>query len=152
MSRLTVGSIEGLTENSNVISVPTGHKLNVTDAAGLQIGGSAVVSAGLVHIVSQTASSVASVSFDNCFSSTYDNYRILVHDGLGSGSSPVSFNYRERISSSDVTTATYARAGYFRSSSSASNLYQINLSYAPLGGIANLSSSWQCRQVAHKTN
>jgi len=41
MSRLTVGSLEGLSENSNVISVPTGHTLNVAD--GLQIGG---VSAG----------------------------------------------------------------------------------------------------------
>lgn len=41
MSRLTVGSIEGLTENSNVISVPTGHTLNAVD--GLQING---VSAG----------------------------------------------------------------------------------------------------------
>jgi len=40
MSRLTVGSIEGLTENSNVISVPTGHTLNAVD--GLQIGGTAV--------------------------------------------------------------------------------------------------------------
>ena len=42
MSRLTVGSIEGLTENSNVISVPTGHSLHVADAGGLQIGGSAL--------------------------------------------------------------------------------------------------------------
>jgi hypothetical protein len=42
MSKLTVGSIEGLTVNSNVISVPTGHTLNVTDAAGLQIGGTAL--------------------------------------------------------------------------------------------------------------
>jgi len=40
MSRLTVGSIEGLTENSNVISVPTGHTLNAVD--GLQIGGTAI--------------------------------------------------------------------------------------------------------------
>ena len=40
MSRLTVGSIEGLTENSNVISIPTGHTLNAVD--GLQIGGTAV--------------------------------------------------------------------------------------------------------------
>ena len=40
MSRLTVGSIEGLAENSNVISVPTGHTLNAVD--GLQIGGTAV--------------------------------------------------------------------------------------------------------------
>ena len=39
MSRLTVGSIEGLVENSNVVSVPTGHSLNVADAGGLQIGG-----------------------------------------------------------------------------------------------------------------
>ena len=37
MSRLTVGSIEGLTENSNVISVPTGHSLNVVD--GIQVDG-----------------------------------------------------------------------------------------------------------------
>lgn len=37
MSRLTVGSLEGLSENSNVISVPAGHTLNAVD--GLQIGG-----------------------------------------------------------------------------------------------------------------
>jgi hypothetical protein len=37
MSRLTVGSIEGLTENSNVISVPTGHSLDVVD--GIQVAG-----------------------------------------------------------------------------------------------------------------
>ena len=40
MSRLTVGSLEGLSENSNVISVPTGHTLNAVD--GLQIGGVAL--------------------------------------------------------------------------------------------------------------
>ncbi len=79
MSRLTVGSIEGLTENSNVISVPTGHKLNVTDAAGLQIGGSAVVSAGLVFISRTTiGTAVSSVTVSDVFSSTYDNYRIVV--------------------------------------------------------------------------
>ena len=37
MSRLTVGSIEGLVENSNVISVPTGHTLNAVD--GIQVDG-----------------------------------------------------------------------------------------------------------------
>lgn len=54
MSRLTVGSIEGLTENSNVVSVPTGHTLNVADAGGLQIGGSAVVSAKILQMVVAT--------------------------------------------------------------------------------------------------
>lgn len=41
MSTLSVGSLEGLAANSNVISVPAGHTLNAVD--GLQIGG---VSAG----------------------------------------------------------------------------------------------------------
>jgi len=76
MSRLTVGSIEGLTENSNVISVPTGHSLNVADAGGLQIGGSAV---GLVHVSRTTiGTAVSSVTVSNCFSSTYDNYKVIV--------------------------------------------------------------------------
>ena len=79
MSRLTVGSIEGLTENSNVISVPTGHSLNVADAGGLQIGGSAVVSAGLIPITSATFSAVSAVAFaSGVFTTDYDNYRIIL--------------------------------------------------------------------------
>ena len=94
MSRLTVGSIEGLTENSNVISVPTGHKLNVTDAAGLQIGGSAVVSAGLVHISRTTiGSAVSSVTLSNIFSADYDNYRILISGGSGSTNAYLQFSF-----------------------------------------------------------
>jgi len=94
MSRLTVGSIEGLTENSNVISVRTGYKLNVTDAAGLQIGGSAVVSAGLVHISRTTiGSAVSSVTLSNIFSADYDNYRILISGGSGSSNQFIQFSF-----------------------------------------------------------
>jgi len=94
MSRLTVGSIEGLTENSNVISVPTGHSLNVTDAAGLQIGGSAVVSAGLVFISRTTiGSAVSSVTLSNIFSADYDNYRILISGGSGSSNQFIQFSF-----------------------------------------------------------
>lgn len=94
MSRLTVGSIEGLTENSNVISVPTGHSLNVTDAAGLQIGGSAVVSAGLVHLSRTTiGSAVSSVTLSNIFSADYDNYRILISGGSGSSNQFMQFSF-----------------------------------------------------------
>ena len=39
MSTLNVGDLQGLAANSNVISVPTGHSLNVADAGGLQIEG-----------------------------------------------------------------------------------------------------------------
>jgi len=42
MSTLSVGDLQGLAVNSNVVTVPTGHTLNVTDAAGLQIGGTAL--------------------------------------------------------------------------------------------------------------
>jgi len=94
MSRLTVGSIEGLTENSNVISVPTGHSLNVADAAGLQIGGSAVVSAGLEFISRTTiGSAVSSVTLSNIFSADYDNYRILISGGSGSSNQFIQFSF-----------------------------------------------------------
>jgi hypothetical protein len=87
MSRLTVGSIEGLAENSNVISVPAGHSLNVADAGGLQIGGSAVVSAGLVFISRTTiGTAVSSVTVSNAFSTDYDSYRIVVSGGEATAS------------------------------------------------------------------
>jgi hypothetical protein len=102
MSRLTVGSIEGLAENSNVISVPTGHSLNVADAGGLQIGGSAVVSAGLVFISRTTiGSAVSSVTLSNIFSADYDNYRILISGGSGSTNAFLQFSF------SGAATAAY---------------------------------------------
>jgi hypothetical protein len=58
MSRLTVGSIEGLTENSNVISVPTGHSLNVVD--GIQVDGEYVTPyAGRKNLLHNGAMQVA---------------------------------------------------------------------------------------------
>lgn len=43
------------------------------------------MNAGLVYVTSQTiGSAVSSVAVSNCFSSTYDNYRILVTGGVGS--------------------------------------------------------------------
>ena len=85
MSTLSVGSLEGLAANSNVISVPTGHTLNVADAGALQIGGSGVVSAGLVHISRTTiGSAVSSVAITNCFSADYDSYLMIIQGGAGS--------------------------------------------------------------------
>jgi len=56
MSRLTVGSIEGLTENSNVISVPTGHSLNVADAGAL------IAPGHIIQVVSTTKTDTFSAS------------------------------------------------------------------------------------------
>ena len=103
MSRLTVGSLEGLSENSNVISVPTGHKLNVADAGALQIGGSGVVSAGLALVHTETFSTVSSVSLNNKFTSTYTNYRIIArYQNSNTGPQPVYI--RLRASGTDATT------------------------------------------------
>ena len=85
MSTLSVGSLEGLAANSNVISVPTGHTLNVADAGALQIGGSGVVSAGLVHISRTTiGTAVSSVTVSGAFSSDYDTYRVIIANVDGS--------------------------------------------------------------------
>lgn len=85
MSTLSVGDLQGLAVNSNVVTVPTGHTLNVTDAAGLQIGGSAVISGGLVP-VNRTAigTTVASVTVSGVFSADYDVYRVIVNLQAGS--------------------------------------------------------------------
>ena len=98
MSRLTVWSIEGLTENSNVISVPTGHSLNVADAGGLQIGGSAVVSAGLVFISRTTiGTAVSSVTVSDAFSADYDNYKIVLCGGQASAATSINFQLGSEV-------------------------------------------------------
>lgn len=106
MSRLTVGSLEGLSENSNVISVPAGHKLNVADAGSLQIGGSAVstTAPGLTLIKKVTFSGVTSFSEDNVFTSTYDNYLILIS---GTSSSASATQLRLRVGGVDSAGSNY---------------------------------------------
>lgn len=48
-------------------------------------GGTAVGNSGLVYIKSQTiGTGVSSVTVTNAFSSTYDNYKIIVSGGVGS--------------------------------------------------------------------
>ena len=102
MSTLNVGDLQGLAANSTGISVPTGHSLNVADAGGLQIGGSAVVSAGLVFISRTTiGSAVSSVTLSNIFSADYDNYRILISGGSGSTNAFLQFSF------SGAATAAY---------------------------------------------
>lgn len=135
MSRLTVGSLEGLSENSNVISVPTGHSLNVADAGGLQIGGSAVVSAGLVPITSATFSAVSAVAFPaGTFTTDYTKYRVIfmcqnstananlalqtnVSGSAFTGSSYYGWTYLVRLGTTVSTTAGSSLPFYLSSSS-----------------------------------
>ena len=59
---------------------------------------------GLIHIETRTVSAVAAESFNNVFSSTYDNYRILFV-GNSSDAQP-NFEFRLRVSGSDNSTAS----------------------------------------------
>jgi len=82
MSRLTVGSIEGLTENSNVISVPTGHSLNVVD--GIQVDGEYMTPyAGRRNLVyngamqvAQRGTSTASITIPGYYTADRWNYQV----------------------------------------------------------------------------
>lgn len=64
----------------------------------------------LVLINTTTFSGVTSVSIDNIFSSTYNNYKVLASFESFSGTDNV-FNMRLRTSGSDNTTSNYRYSG-----------------------------------------
>ena len=62
---------------------------------------------GLVHINRTTFSAVSAVSFNNVFSSTYDNYTIAINGLSGSGATFASI--RLRVGGVDASGANYNR-------------------------------------------
>ncbi len=63
---------------------------------------------GLVYVKAQTiGTAVASVTVSDCFSSTYDNYRITITGGTAS----VASDYGLQLSG--ITTSVYQTFGYF---------------------------------------
>lgn len=63
------------------------------------------IGSGLDHIVTQSFSSVSSVSLNNCFSSSYENYRIIFSISAQSAANDI--NVRMRANGSDTSTSTY---------------------------------------------
>lgn len=61
------------------------------------------IGAGLDHIITQSFTSVSSVNINNCFSSTYDNYRILI-DISARTSAPYALRFRMRSAGSDSSS------------------------------------------------
>lgn len=62
--------------------------------------------AGLTLITSQSFSAVSSVSVNNCFTSAYDNYRVVIR-GTGSGTIGYGIDLRMRSSGADATGSDY---------------------------------------------
>jgi len=75
----------------------------VSDSLGAGVGGS------MVKLATQTASNVASVIFDDYFTSDYDNYVIFVNGYYGS--SATIHKIILRSSGSDITTSYYSHVG-----------------------------------------
>lgn len=79
-----------------------------------------LANSGLVYITTATASSTSNTSINNCFSSTYDNYRIVVASYNGSTTNYPQF--RMRAGGTDKTAADYYYSlGGFYTDGTASN-------------------------------
>ena len=63
------------------------------------------LSSGMTYITSGSCSAAGSLSINNCFTSTYENYRILLDVVLGSGSG--NLNLKFRASAADNSNANY---------------------------------------------
>jgi hypothetical protein len=83
-------------------------------------GGTAVGNSGLVLVSSTTVGSgVSSVTVSNCFSSTYDNYKIIWSSGIASGSANMKIqltnitgaNYRVGLSTVNFSTGAATTQG-----------------------------------------
>ena len=92
-------------------------------------GGGEPDAGGLVLVNATTFSAVSSVSIDDVFSATYDNYAII---GYLSTSTSVDITYRLRTSGSDNTASNYQRQLIQASSTSVSGLRQPNVTLGTL--------------------
>jgi hypothetical protein len=90
--------INGATNGSVTLAAPdTGSDVTLTlpAAAGTAATTAYADSAGgLQLITSQSFSAVSSVSINNCFSATYDNYQVVIDIPTKSGSADIAFKLR----------------------------------------------------------
>ena len=94
------GPITGVTSlNTTVSDTEIGYLDGVTSALQTQIN----TAGGLVKITDTSFSGSSGVSFNNCFSANYLNYRIVVETVLATGSQNIRF--RMRLSGSDNQTS-----------------------------------------------
>ena len=100
----------------------------------------AVVPAGLVHINTTTFSAESSVSLDNVFTSTYDNYRLIVTLTDKSDNSGV--NLRTRLAGSDDSASVHYSSSYYIGTSGA----------AAGSAVGSATTSWTIFTAADSTD
>ena len=84
------------------------------------------IAPGLVLIASQTFSGAASVSFNNCFSSVYENYKIVARYV---GTSDVGMYFRLRSSGVDDSSTNYTRQRIVASNTTLSSIRDLGNVY-----------------------
>ena len=95
-----------------------------TASTGLKWATPAAATSGMTKVTSGTFTNVASVSVNNCFTSTYTNYLLLYrHNGVG-GNSQCSFKYRN--GGVDTSTSYYAGFVGLSDAGAAANLNTSN--------------------------
>lgn len=138
----TVTPTGGVTYTGST-SLPTGTRLRLTKTGtdtwyGSVLGGGS----GLVLVASATASAVATVSINNCFTSTYDSYRIVL-DLTSSVSDAL--NLRLRAAGTDNSASTYNYQNFSASDTSVTGARSVTQTLARIGnvrGSANPVSMW----------
>jgi hypothetical protein len=96
---------------------------------------------GLVHISTSAFTTQTTVSFDNVFTSTYENY-IILGTLLSSVANPV-FNVRLRAGGSDNTNATYQKQQLNSSGTTVNGARSANQTAYAFSFVADSSSVFQ---------
>jgi len=105
ISATTQGLRMGVATSTSRPTVPfDGQVISETDTDSLKVynGTSWLPVGGLVFITSGTVTAGSSLSFDNCFSATYANYRIILTHTAANNPT-----VRLRASGTDITAANY---------------------------------------------
>jgi hypothetical protein len=158
------GSTSGYTELAppavapdGVLSLPSGTGTLATqayvDTAETDAINTAIAGGGLVHIATDSFSAVSSVSLNDVFTSSHENYFFLAT--IASSVTNPLINLRLRASGSDDTTSNYQRQELYAGSTTvagvrASNSNKFNFGYVHSnGGICSMT--FFRPQLAQKT-
>jgi hypothetical protein len=141
------GSTSGYTELAppavapdGVLALPSGTGTLATqayvDTAETDAINTAIAGSGLVHINTTTFTTSAAVNVNNVFTSTYDNYYILVTRTAGS-----STTMRMRAAGTDNSAAEYELYGYYGGAAQGNDNISANTSWniAAGSGVAMFS-------------
>jgi hypothetical protein len=132
----TTGAVTGIVSaSSSDISTTLVAKTGTTGTVNLSTA--TVTGAGLDLITTQTLTASSSVSINNCFTSSYNNY--LIKWDLTASAGAQEFQARLRSSGTDYTSANYYYQGTYSYGTTTSTSRSVTQTKFRIGSIANVS-------------